>query len=110
MRPGSGQGVAAAASGKPRHIEIQRSFYTPLVVVFVVVFLISNINATKGVEIGPFVLDGAFFLLRAHENTHATQSMFPRGNCPLHCAVYGRATRVMREPELRFLFCPAASA
>lgn len=62
MRPGSGQGVAAAASGKPRHIEIQRSFYTPLVVVFVVVFLISNINATKGVEIGPFVLDGAFFL------------------------------------------------
>ena len=61
--PGSGQGVAAAAaSGNTRHIEIQRSLYTPLVVVFVVVFLISNINATKGVEIGPFVLDGAFFL------------------------------------------------
>ena len=32
------------------------------VTVFVVVFLISNINATKGVELGPLITDGAFFL------------------------------------------------
>lgn len=36
--------------------------YPVLLALFVTVFLISNINATKGVEIGPLITDGAFFL------------------------------------------------
>ncbi len=62
--PASGQGAAGepAASGKARFIPIQPSFYPVLVTVFVAVFLISNIAATKGVELGPLITDGAFFL------------------------------------------------
>ncbi|SDS62712.1 queuosine precursor transporter [Corynebacterium timonense] len=39
-----------------------RSPYPVLVAVFCAVFLISNITAQKGVEIGPLITDGAFFL------------------------------------------------
>lgn len=66
--PASGQGVSAAfpqqpeASGKARFIPVQPSLYPVLVAVFVAVFLISNITATKGVELGPLITDGAFFL------------------------------------------------
>ncbi len=45
-----------------RFIPVQATLYPWLVTVFVVTFLISNINATKGVQIGPLVTDGAFFL------------------------------------------------
>lgn len=45
-----------------RFIPVQSTLYPWLVTVFVVVFLISNINATKGVQLGPLVTDGAFFL------------------------------------------------
>lgn len=41
---------------------MQRSYYPIFVTLFVAVFIISNINATKGVAIGPLITDGAFFL------------------------------------------------
>ncbi|MBG6122572.1 queuosine precursor transporter [Corynebacterium aquatimens] len=41
---------------------VARSPFPYLVAVFCAVFLISNITAQKGVEIGPLVTDGAFFL------------------------------------------------
>lgn len=50
------------ASDNPTFIPVQRSIYPLLVALSAAVFLISNINATKGVQIGPLVLDGAFFL------------------------------------------------
>ncbi|MEJ4099082.1 queuosine precursor transporter [Corynebacterium mastitidis] len=49
-------------STEPRFIPIQRSFYPVIVTLFVAVFLISNITATKGVALGPLITDGAFFL------------------------------------------------
>lgn len=52
--PGQGDGT--------RFIPLQRTYYPVIVAVFVAVFLISNILATKGVVIGPLVTDGAFFL------------------------------------------------
>lgn len=39
-----------------------RSPYPILLAVFCAVFLVSNITAQKGVELGPLVTDGAFFL------------------------------------------------
>lgn len=45
-----------------RHVRVGSGIYPVLVAIATAVFLISNINATKGVEIGPFVLDAAFFL------------------------------------------------
>lgn len=39
-----------------------RSPYPYLLAVFCAVFLISNITAQKGVELGPLITDGAFFL------------------------------------------------
>ena len=39
-----------------------RSPYPTLVAVFCAVFLLSNITAQKGVQIGPLITDGAFFL------------------------------------------------
>lgn len=62
--PASGQGVPAVseASGKTRFIPVQASYYPILVTAFVAVFLLSNILATKGVQIGPLITDGAFFL------------------------------------------------
>ncbi len=52
----------AEASGKARFIPVQASYYPILVTAFVAVFLLSNILATKGVQIGPLITDGAFFL------------------------------------------------
>lgn len=49
-------------SSQVRFIPVQSTLYPWLVTVFVVTFLISNINATKGVQLGPLVTDGAFFL------------------------------------------------
>lgn len=48
-----------------RFVPVQRSLYPLLSTLFVTVFLISNITATKGVTIGPIVTDGAFFLFPA---------------------------------------------
>ncbi len=45
-----------------RFIPVQSTLYPWLVTLFVVTFLISNINATKGVQLGPLITDGAFFL------------------------------------------------
>src|SRR5690625_842377 len=45
-----------------RFIPVQSTLYPWLVTVLVVVFLLSNINATKGVELGPLSTDGAFFV------------------------------------------------
>lgn len=64
-QPQPGQGAAEktpVASGNSTFIHIQPSLYPILLALFVAVFLISNITATKGVEIGPLVTDGAFFL------------------------------------------------
>ncbi|OEX92231.1 hypothetical protein A0K93_10760 [Corynebacterium sp. BCW_4722] len=41
---------------------VSRSPFPYLVAVFCAVFLISNITAQKGVELGPLITDGAFFL------------------------------------------------
>lgn len=66
--PAPGQGASGGStglpepSGKAHFIPIQPSFYPVLVTLFVAVFLISNITATKGVELGPLITDGAFFL------------------------------------------------
>ena len=43
-------------------IPLQRTYYPVIVTLFVAVFLISNILATKGVAVGPLITDGAFFL------------------------------------------------
>lgn len=45
-----------------RHIPVQKSFYPALLATFVALLIVSNINATKGVEIFGLVTDGAFFL------------------------------------------------
>ncbi len=45
-----------------RFIPVHSTLYPWLVTVFVVTFLISNITATKGVQLGPLITDGAFFL------------------------------------------------
>lgn len=39
--------------------------YPVILALFVAIFLLSNITATKGVQIGPLVTDGAFFLFPA---------------------------------------------
>lgn len=46
----------------PRHITIPRTLYPTFVAIFIGVLIVSNITATKGVEIGPLITDGAFFL------------------------------------------------
>lgn len=45
-----------------RYISIRAGLYPIFLAAFVVVFVISNITASKGVTIGPLVTDGAFFL------------------------------------------------
>lgn len=57
--PLSGQGAPATvgASGNPRSM-----IFPSLVAAFALVLVVSNINATKGVTIGPLVTDAAFFL------------------------------------------------
>lgn len=52
----------SAASAKPRYVPVNSTLYPVLVAVAAAIFLISNINASKGVEIGPLVTDAAFFL------------------------------------------------
>ncbi|MCF4005680.1 queuosine precursor transporter [Corynebacterium uropygiale] len=47
---------------RAKFLPVQRSYYPIFVTLFVAVFIISNINATKGVAIGPLITDGAFFL------------------------------------------------
>ncbi len=69
-KPKSGQGVngaakATTASDKAQFIPVQASMYPILVALFTAIFLISNITASKGVEIGPLITDGAFFLFPA---------------------------------------------
>ncbi|MDY6049647.1 MAG: queuosine precursor transporter [Corynebacterium sp.] len=58
-----GRGGSEAAS---RHIHydntVTKSYYPIFFALFAATFLISNINATKGVVIGPLITDGAFFL------------------------------------------------
>lgn len=46
----------------PRHIPTQRSLYPTFLAAFIGVLIVSNINATKGVEIFGLATDGAFFL------------------------------------------------
>lgn len=53
---------AAIEADAPRHIAVPRSLYPTLVGIFTGVLLISNITATKGVELFGLVTDGAFFL------------------------------------------------
>ena len=49
-------------SDRARFIPVQRTLYPAITALFVATFIISNITASKGVEIGPLVTDGAFFL------------------------------------------------
>ena len=60
--PGQGAPATARASAQARFIPVQAGYYPVLVTAFVAVFLLSNILATKGVQIGPLITDGAFFL------------------------------------------------
>ena len=52
----------AIESDAPRHVAVPRSMYPILVGIFTGVLLISNITATKGVELFGLVTDGAFVL------------------------------------------------
>lgn len=52
----------AIEADAPRHVPVQRSMYPILVGIFTGILLISNITATKGVELFGLVTDGAFFL------------------------------------------------
>lgn len=67
LENGSGQGVAEAASGntqnsQPQFVDLPKSIYPILFGIFTAVLLVSAITASKGVQIGPLVTDGAFFL------------------------------------------------
>lgn len=62
--------LRSAVDAHTRHIHVQRSLYPVLLALFVAIFLISNITATKGVALpalglGPLITDGAFFLFPA---------------------------------------------
>lgn len=52
----------ATGDAHARYIPIHAGLYPIFLAAFVVVFVISNITASKGVTIGPLVTDGAFFL------------------------------------------------
>lgn len=62
--PENAHTAAASNNGNtaPRHIHVPRTLYPTFVAIFIGVLIVSNITATKGVEIGPLVTDGAFFL------------------------------------------------
>ena len=62
LRAGTMAGMEKSNGAEVRFIPVRSTLYPWLVTVFVVTFLISNINATKGVQLGPLVTDGAFFL------------------------------------------------
>ena len=44
------------------YIPVQKSAYPVLLALFTTIFVLSNIVSTKGVQVGPLVTDGAFFL------------------------------------------------
>ena len=47
------------------YIPVQKSAYPVLLALFTTIFILSNIVSTKGVQVGPLVTDGAFFLFQA---------------------------------------------
>ena len=47
------------------YIPVQKSAYPVLLALFTTLFVLSNIVSTKGVQVGPLVTDGAFFLFPA---------------------------------------------
>lgn len=47
------------------YIPVQKSAYPVLLTLFTTIFILSNIVSTKGVQVGPLVTDGAFFLFPA---------------------------------------------
>jgi len=47
------------------YIPVQKSAYPVLLALFTTIFVLSNIVSTKGVQVGPLVTDGAFFLFPA---------------------------------------------
>ena len=47
------------------YIPVQKSVYPVLLALFPTIFVLSNIVSTKGVQVGPLVTDGAFFLFPA---------------------------------------------
>ena len=47
------------------YIPVQKSAYPVLLALFTTIFILSNIVSTKGVQMGPLVTDGAFFLFPA---------------------------------------------
>lgn len=49
----------------PSYIPVQKSAYPVLLALFTTIFILSNIVSTKGVQVGPLVTDGAFFLFPA---------------------------------------------
>lgn len=53
------------SSQAARYIAVRSGMYPVILALFVAIFLLSNITATKGVQIGPLVTDGAFFLFPA---------------------------------------------
>lgn len=57
-----GATTPSPATGEPRRVPVPKSVYPMLVGVFTGILLISNITATKGVELFGLVTDGAFFL------------------------------------------------
>ena len=56
--------ISAMPSGSS-YIPVQKSAYPVLLALFTTIFILSNIVSTKGVQVGPLVTDGAFFLFRA---------------------------------------------
>ena len=47
------------------YIPVQKSAYPVLLALFTTIFVLSNIVSTKGVQVGPLVTDGAFFMFPA---------------------------------------------
>ncbi len=56
--------ISAMPSGSS-YIPVQKSAYPVLLTLFTTIFILSNIVSTKGVQVGPLVTDGAFFLFPA---------------------------------------------
>lgn len=56
--------ISAMSSGSS-YIPVQKSAYPMLLALFTTIFILSNIVSTKGVQVGPLVTDGAFFLFPA---------------------------------------------
>ena len=56
--------ISAMPSGSS-YIPVQKSAYPVLLALFTTIFVLSDIVSTKGVQVGPLVTDGAFFLFPA---------------------------------------------